>query len=157
MTSGSHSTTPASGARQWKRAAVALVAGWHAICVILGNMGCFVTWEMPILDVNEPPVVRAWLHEDGDVVSYAADLPDFFIAASDPDSDAPLLFYWQVDNTRLFDVSWVAQPGEGDAPDIWESDVTVPWAEEFDGAELSVQIVDAGGARTRAAWTLEVL
>jgi transketolase N-terminal domain/subunit len=47
--------------------------------------------------------------------------------------------------------------GENDEGDIWESDVTVPWDEDLDGAELTVKILDAGGATTRASWTLEVL
>lgn len=157
MTPGSRSPPLGGGHPLGKAGFVGVVAAWHAGCIVLGNMGCFVTWEMPILDVNDPPELVAALHDDGELVSFDEDLP-FFIAARDPDSDAPLLFLWQVDNTRLFDVSYVTQAAGGeDGGDIWESDVTVPWTEEFDGAELTVKIVDAGGATTRAAWILEVL
>jgi transketolase N-terminal domain/subunit len=62
-----------------------------------------------------------------------------------------------VENARLFEVSYMVGEGENDEGDIWESDVTVPWDEDLDGAELTVKILDAGGATTRASWTLEVL
>lgn len=157
MTSAPRSRPRDEGRPRWKGLLVGFVGVWHAGCIVLTNTGCFVTWEMPILDVNDPPEMVAALHDDGDLVSFDEDLP-FFIAARDPDSNAPLLFLWQVDNTRLFDVSYVTQAAGGDqGGDVWESDVTVPWDEEFDGAELTVKIVDAGGATTRAAWTLEVL
>jgi len=134
------------------------VAGWHAGCIILGNMACFVTWEMPILDVNEPPEVIAWTQADGELISYHEDL-GFYLAAQDTDSDEDLLFLWQADNSRLFDVSYRTSLAEdtGEAGGIWMSEVTVPWDEDLDGAELTVQILDASGGTTRASWTLEVL
>jgi hypothetical protein len=156
VTSGSRWGSGGSARNYGSRVVVGIVGAWHVGCIILGNMGCFVTWEMPILDVNEPPVLLASLHDDGDTVAYDEDLP-FFIAAQDPDSDAPLLFFWQVENARLFEVSYMVGEGENDEGDIWESDVTVPWDEDLDGAELTVKILDAGGATTRASWTLEVL
>lgn len=120
-------------------------------------MACFVTWEMPLLDVNEPPELVVAFHDEGELISYNEDL-GFYVAARDPDSEAALLFLWQVANARLFDVSYVTQAAEGEeGGDIWKSDVVVPWTEEFDGQELTVKIVDAGGATTRASWTLEVL
>jgi hypothetical protein len=140
-----------------KRAVLRIVGAWHAGCIILGNMACFVTWEMPLLDINEPPEIVAALHDDGELVSYHEDL-FFVLAARDPDSDAPLFFLWQVGNTRLYDVSYATTAGDtGDGGAIWASDVMVPWDEAYDGAELSVQVIDDGGARTRASWPLEVL
>ncbi|GDX80176.1 hypothetical protein LBMAG42_19870 [Deltaproteobacteria bacterium] len=119
-------------------------------------MACFVTWEMPLVEENEPPTIFPGGFADGELVEMSEDTT-FFVRAQDPDSQEPLLFLWEAGNDALFgEPSQIGEPGE-EAGALWYSVVVVAYDPDLDGDTVQCHIYDGDGASVDLAWPVVVL
>ena len=154
MTSRSHSGAALGTVPRGSRRIALGIVVWHAGCIILGNTGCFVTWDIPYAEPkNEPPVFVAASLEDGETL-VMDDVVPFYAAAIDPDSNGVVLFTWSAGPNHLFDDPFQV----GDTGTVeWGSQVEVPYDPTLDGQTLRCTLLDIAGATTTRTWPLEVL
>ena len=83
-----------------------LIVGWHGACIVLGNVGCFVTWEFEEVAENVPPEWKSTPVASGDPVIVTADR-NLSAAARDQDAvegqDDPVVFLWTAAGERQED------------------------------------------------------
>ncbi len=155
MTPASWSPPPPRIVPAVRRALTFGIVAWHAGCIILGNTGCFVTWDVPYAaEENEPPIIDGAGLADGEVLLMDGDEP-FFATAFDPDSEVPLLFSWSAGTQHLFDEPFANERDSG--PDEYGSIVTVPYDPSLNGRSLNCTVIDGEGATDTWSWPVEVL
>lgn len=156
MTTTSRSPRSSPPRLRYDRLVAGVILSWHAGCIVLGQMACFVTWEMPLVEENEPPEVLHESHQDGELVQMYEDTV-FWVHAEDGDSFEPVTFFWQAGSEPLFGEPQRQGDGDSDTPPSWMSTVVVPHDPELHGGLLSCTISDTDGGRVDLVWPLEVL
>lgn len=157
MTQGSRSGRGGWGAHPGSRPLAWIILAWHAGCMMLGNSGCFVTWELPYAEPeNQPPEFGPLGWEAGEPLVMDREWPMYAIA-QDPDSEAPIVFSWTAGGEILFDEPFQDGDGSDGQAIVWVSPVVIPYNTEFDGKLLHCTIYDGEGATDTVSWPLEVL
>ncbi len=135
------------------------ILAWHGGCIVLGNLGCFVTWPIPLIIENEPPVLDQSFEEPGELVSIDSEAQVAWVFASDPDADGTLLFVWQLGSTLLVDEPQriEVEDDEGGIAVYWRDTVALPYDVDDDGERLRVEIIDPDGGNLELSWPVEVL
>ncbi len=135
------------------------ILAWHGGCIILGNLGCFVTWSIPLIIENEPPVLEGKGYEPGELITIDSAGLVAWVYASDPDADGTLLFIWQLGSALLVDEPQrhAVEDEDGNINVYWRDTVVLPYDADDDGERLRVEIIDPDGGSLEISWPVEVL
>lgn len=152
-TSRSRSGRPTPPRFRLNRLLAGVIAAWHAGCIIMGSMGCFVTWEIPYVEENEPPALHGKFLEPGEPLLLDGDSAAWVIVTDD--SDQMPLFIWTVGSELLPQEPQRIEDGEGRVS--FASFATVPYDEESDGHTLQLTADDYDGGVLELSWPVEVL
>lgn len=116
-------------------------------------MGCFVTWPIPYIEENEPPVLHRPFLASGDTLTVDEDTLAWIIVTDD--SDETPLFIWTVGTELLPQEPQRIEDEEGNVS--FTSFATIPYDPEYDGHTLQVTADDYDGGVLELSWPVEVL
>ncbi|MSQ00680.1 MAG: hypothetical protein EXR71_02175 [Myxococcales bacterium] len=159
MTPASRSGAPARRPRAVNRILAWGIIAWYGGCIILGNLGCFVTWPFPLIIENEPPELDASGDEPGDLVSIDSEGQLAWVLANDPDANGTLLFVWQLGSELLIDEPQRIEVDndDGELDVYWRDTVVLPYDVDHHDERLRVEIIDPDGGNLELSWPVEVL
>ena len=147
MTPAPRSGFPPPLASPLKRGTIGIIVAWHAGCIVLGQMACFVTTPISYIEDNQPPEFDPPAVPEGEDFEVFRDR-DFSVIAHDPDSDDTLIFFWDISGEPLSNIPTAYE--NGDVQDA----VVVPWDLDYNGEVLNCTVKDSDGGRAELSWPI---
>ena len=125
---------------------------WHALCMLLGQSGCYFWLPLTEEPQNVPPTITASYPAAGDTWMLEPGLNKAFVLVQDPDGGHPerLEYFWTIGR---FGEQGTSVPITGNEVGSWLHLVA---DDKYDGNVLSVRVTDPSGGADDVSWELSV-
>ena len=125
---------------------------WHAMCIVIGQSGCYFWFPLIEEPQNVPPTITASYPAAGDTWVLEPGLNKAFVLVQDPDEGHPerLEYFWTIGR---FGEQGTSVPITGNEVGSWLHLVA---DDKYDGNLLSVRVTDPSGGADDVSWELSV-